>query len=242
MVPHADMIDQSLDNMPRFPEANDVPENISPDSRRPPNLNEQVCSRRSGSGGGGESEGDGGGSDEEGGSTSSLKTLVASHDSEADSGAEEDFPPSSDGREEHHQLDATVELPIVSQEARDIIEFLSRFGEVVNGARAFEFELNERGIVIGDQVLGDQADLSSSLVNGHSSDDRSVVSPDLRSLHSMSPGPGLGAWTEDMVMPEYHIVQVPIYLFSEDRNPLRLTPQRRYCRGLVASHLIIRDE
>jgi hypothetical protein len=66
-----------------------------------------------------------------------------------------------------------------------------------------------------------------------SNDPFSTVSSDIeiRSIHCVSPGPGLGAWTEDIVLEKYHFLD----------SPLRLTPQRRYCRGLVASHLVVRD-
>jgi len=71
-----------------------------------------------------------------------------------------------------------------------------------------------------------------------SSDEHSVVASDTRSVSRISVGPGIGDWTnEDFHFNELHWNE---YYFVV--RPLRLTPQRRYCRGLVASHMVVRDE
>lgn len=63
----------------------------------------------------------------------------------------------------------------------------------------------------------------------------SVFSPDSGSIRCISPGPGLGAWTEQEEVRDAPLV----YHFLV--RPLRLTPQLRYCRGAIASHLIMDD-
>jgi hypothetical protein len=85
--------------------------------------------------------------------------------------------------------------------------------------------------VVSEQILTRTNVSADSCVKGV----HSVYSTDARSVHCSSPGPGLGAWageeeTKDIAFEYYFLCR-----------PLRLTPQRRYCRGLVASHLILND-
>ncbi|KAK7182100.1 hypothetical protein DPSP01_008259 [Paraphaeosphaeria sporulosa] len=74
----------------------------------------------------------------------------------------------------------------------------------------------------------DYSDTADSMDNEPSSDAHSEMTADSRSVHPMSPGPGQGAWADL----EYHFLA----------RPLRLTPQAQYCRGVVASHLILDDD
>jgi len=230
--------------MPRFPETNEAPfqpnpETISPD--RPPQLNETTRSAARRCLGRREPEGDGGGgSENDGASTRSLATLVASNNSDADG----DFPLSSDGPEEHAHLEIfELELDeFTSRQTSDINEFVARLS-AMHGNEVLPFDGHVMGSdeqrvhVRGPYSRDYQDDLPSSLRNNHtrSSNERfSTISSDIdiRSVHCVSPGPGLGTWTEDTVVLErYHFLD----------SPLRLTPQRRYCRGLVASHLVVRD-
>lgn len=74
------------------------------------------------------------------------------------------------------------------------------------------------------------SDRADSMVNEPGSDAQSMFTADSRSIHPMSPGPGIGEWA---VLPyEYYFLA----------RPLRLTPQLQYCRGAVASHLILSDD
>lgn len=238
--------------MTGFPDANDMPNqpNISP--TRPPQLN--VCKCRCGCLCSGESEGDGGQGDRDGASVCSLETLVPSDHSDVDA----DFfaPPSTDGPEEQHtHLEALESNPHLDleplQQTRDINAFLARFSNIPNGhtPEAFSQLSFEQYMTTYEEQMShfhgppppyeeyihnynDDNDSPNSMRNECGSDEHhSVVSSELGSVHCISPGPGLGAWTEEGGLREYH--------FSG--NPLRLTPQRRNCRGLVARHLVVRD-
>jgi hypothetical protein len=73
-----------------------------------------------------------------------------------------------------------------------------------------------------------------------SEDIQSVVTANVRSCRCISPGPELGAWTsEEWALGDRRRPPVSDNLFLA--SPLRLTPLRRYCRGSVASHLVLRD-
>ncbi|OCL02356.1 hypothetical protein AOQ84DRAFT_187888 [Glonium stellatum] len=62
--------------------------------------------------------------------------------------------------------------------------------------------------------------------------DHSLASSGFLSVSCQTPGPGLGGWIEEIPITGYHFL----------KSPLRLTPQRRYCRGLVAAHLVLDDD
>ncbi|KAF2442552.1 hypothetical protein P171DRAFT_69426 [Karstenula rhodostoma CBS 690.94] len=72
------------------------------------------------------------------------------------------------------------------------------------------------------------SDTADSMDNEPGSDAHSEMTADSQPIHPMSPGPGLGAWADL----EYHFLA----------RPLRLTPQAQYCRGVVASRLILDDD
>ncbi|OCK83828.1 hypothetical protein K432DRAFT_379128 [Lepidopterella palustris CBS 459.81] len=79
-----------------------------------------------------------------------------------------------------------------------------------------------------------RAETPSSMTNEpDGSGDHSLASSTILSVRCGTPGPGLGGWTEEApLLPNYHFL----------KSPLRLTPQRRYCRGLVAAHLVLDDD
>lgn len=234
--------------MPRYPETGEAPyqpdpETISPD--RPPQLNERTRSAARRCLGGREPEGDGDSSgDNDGASTRSLDTLVASNEFDAD----EDFPPSSDGPEEHAHLEIfELELDnVASRETSDINEFVARLSTMRRNERlpfdGHGIGGDDHGLhVRGPYSRNHQDDLPSSMRNEHARSSNGGFSTmssdvDMASVHCISPGPGLGAWTRTEGM----VVVVERYHYFLD-SPLRLTPQRRYCRGLVASHLVVHD-
>lgn len=217
--------------MNRFPEVNEVPhqaaaEVLSPS--RPPQLNEAVCSCHCGCRCSAQREGEDGDQNEDGASTHSFDTLVASNRSEAD----ENFPLPSDGPESHVNADTfEAELPL-SRDSNGLVHIEG----VLNVTEIFRLgermiDLEERAFRLPQGLpFPDYDDYPDSMKNEpNGSDDHSVIASDSRSIRCISPGPGLGAWIDDMN--EYHFLE----------EPLRLTPQRRYCRGLVASHLVVRD-
>lgn len=214
---------------------------------RPPQLNSTVCSCQSGSGCNHELSGGSGRvvdvHGDDGASITSLDTLVASNNSEAD----ESSPPSPDGPEQHQQqqqqqqlVDETdafeLEAQLVSlweTTTASFEEIRARFGGSFNNRRE-RMRRTERALgLVGDH----DDDMPDSLMNEPlESGDHSVVVSDKGSVRCISPGPGVGAWTTDGLklgigMRKYYFVV----------SPLRLTPQRRNCRGLLAQHLVVGD-
>ncbi|KAF2467581.1 uncharacterized protein BDR25DRAFT_267112 [Lindgomyces ingoldianus] len=206
---------------------------------RPPQLNQTVCGCWSGSGCNhivDEGVDSGRSSSEDGASTQMLETLgVASDHSEID----EVFPPCSDDPEEHVSLESFAAQRSSFYPEEEIREIRTKFGGFLNSTEGFR--LSQHAIGIEERpmhvhrvhiLLHDGDDAANSMRNEpNSSDDHSIVTSENMSVRCMSPGPGLGSWIEDRVN-GYHFLD----------SPLRLTPQRRYCRGLVASHLVLRDD
>ncbi|KAF2118447.1 hypothetical protein BDV96DRAFT_386604 [Lophiotrema nucula] len=201
-----------------------TPEVIS--ANRPPQLNETVCGCRCGCGCSGLLEGDGG----DGGSTSTRETTLFDPD--------EEDPQSSDGPEAHVTPDMFAVRQALPWMVGDTREVPTRYGSFDYDNDGFR--PSQRVIGIEDQPLRPISDVryseisenDDSMVNGTASDTHSVITPNVRSIRPMSPGPGLGHWIGDTVHSENYFLA----------KPLRLTPQRRFCRGLVASHLVVRDD
>ncbi|KAF2187736.1 hypothetical protein K469DRAFT_105890 [Zopfia rhizophila CBS 207.26] len=208
--------------MPYFYDANEAPyqndlEEVSPD--RPPQRNTAVCGCRCGCGCG----------------------ILEGSESGNNDDDDQDFPLSSDGPEAHVKVAAfEVRQPsLPSWNGEEIREVRTRYGGYLNGTEGFRLSQH----VVGKEEdhpmwcyrgrnLHDHDDASDSMKNEpHGSDDHSTVTSEVISVRCMSPGPGLGTWAEDPRMSKYHFLA----------TPLRLTPQLRYCRGLVASHLILED-
>ncbi|KAF2739207.1 hypothetical protein EJ04DRAFT_355173 [Polyplosphaeria fusca] len=210
-----------LQNMP-------MPEMVSPD--RPPQLNGTVCGCRCGCGCDGDLGGEGN-CNEDRASVRTMETLVASEEVSDD---EEESPPSSDGPEQHIQDGFSIQQTQPWGHA-SFREIRARFGGYLHSAHSSErMDVMELpGLRLAQaSFMEDYDDLAHSMKNEPSSDVHSVVSSDARSVRCISPGPCLGAWVEDPGLKEYH--------FSS--RPLRLTPQRQFCRGLVASHLVLVDD
>jgi len=96
--------------------------------------------------------------------------------------------------------------------------------QFAEGTEAVERALLTRGFTAIHRV-----EAPSSTVNEpHHSDDHSSVSGvvEVIGVRCGSPGPGIGTWAN------YYFVQ----------SPLRLTAQRKYCRGLVTAHLVVHDD
>jgi hypothetical protein len=205
-------------------------ETVTPD--RPPQLNKTVCGCRCGRVQTGQVADDTGGrNDEDGASTHSLETLVASNQSEADA----EFPASPDA-----VTDRTSDGEhAMSGRQREVQEMQMRLGDFLGNVDILRAR---ESVVLGEELSlllfhpnAFEGSVNSMSVEPYGSDDHSMVSSGVRSIRSISPGPGIGAWTEDVDVD----LGMNTYHFRE--TPLRLTPQRRYCRGLVASHLVLHD-
>ncbi|KAH7124070.1 hypothetical protein B0J11DRAFT_329908 [Dendryphion nanum] len=216
--------------MSLFPDPNDRHATREPPSAtRPPHLNGTVCGCQSGSGCNHELGGDEVGDDHgEGASITSLETLVASNNSEAD----EIFPPSPDSPEQQFELELFEVQQLSPWEMASFEEIRARFGDSSN-----RFDRMSRI----QQILGlGDDDAPDSLKNeAFESGEHSVVVSEKESIRGMSPGPGIGTWAEGWTGGLNLELGLKKYYFIV--SPLRLTPQRRNCRGLVASHLIIGD-
>jgi len=91
----------------------------------------------------------------------------------------------------------------------------------------------DRMLIRRDGHLLGRAETPNSMANEpYNTKDHSLASSGFSSVSCETPGPGLGGWIEE--------IPVTGYYFS--KSPLRLTPQRRYCRGLVAAHLVLNDD
>lgn len=104
-----------------------------------------------------------------------------------------------------------------------------RHDHFAEGSEALERAMLARGFTAIRRV-----ETPSSTTNEpHDSDDHSSVSGEVgisTGFRCSSPGPGIGTWGKQLA--EYYFV----------KSPLRLTAQRRYCRGLVAAHPIVHDD
>ena len=143
--------------------------------------------------------------------------------------------------EQHVHIEAfAVRRPSSDQgNGINLREVRTRFGGFLNDMDGFR--LSEHAMGGGDGPVrvhqmcppADLDDAADSMRNEPcGSDDQSTAASDIRSVHCISPGPGLGSWAEEVRVNGYH--------FSV--TPLRLTPQRRHCRGLVASRFDFQDE
>ncbi|KAF2791551.1 hypothetical protein K505DRAFT_419056 [Melanomma pulvis-pyrius CBS 109.77] len=213
--------------MPRHYDAHEAPYQISPEilsPDRPPQLNETVngCGCRCGDRGVAE-EGDGGSNDGD-----NTSTLVGS-----EIALDEEFPPSSDGPEQHVNVGTFRASP--AEEVRQMNEVQTRFGVFENGAEGFRPTPH---MVAMEESLDDGMADSMNNEPPHSSDDQSAITSDARSVRCMSPGPGIGGWiAEEFQLNDCHFIEYHFLV-----KPLRLTPQHRYCRGLVSSHMVVPDE
>lgn len=186
-----------------------------PDGTRPPQLNQTVCGCRCGRGTGGVQESE---RDDEG--VDGLSTIVASDDSDM-----EEYVSCSGDTE----LNTTIEGPVPDPEYLAYVR--ARVEHFVNTT---EGALHVSGVDLPSHFPDQNVIFSDhdadSMRPEPSSDAHSVVTSDSRSIRPMSPGPGIGYWTHEDA--EYYF----------RARPLRLTPQHQYCRGLVASHLVMRDQ
>lgn len=212
-----------------------APPTANPD-KRPPQLNETICGCSCGCGCNGDLGGEG---IDQGGSVHTNDTLVEVSDDE-----EEEFPPSSDGPEQHAQDTFSIQRTQSWHQAT-LSEIRHRFGNQLHDAQGFQLNEHHRHLDVpafrlprAAFLLHDYDDMGCSVKNHPGSDDHSVISSDARSVRCISPGPGLGSWIErwegDAGLKEY-----PGHFSS---RPLRLTPQRQFCRGLVASHLVLIED
>jgi len=235
--------------MPRFPEANEHSYRQSPDisPNRPPQLNESNCSCHSRCAGcSGESEGDGGGT-RDGDNDSTLVGSEPDSNADADEDLHLNISP-SDGPEDHVVLEAFEETPTFCDEA--ITEFLARY---LSGSEESGFSehmhlisMDELAAHLRQTCSRGYDDDSISMQNhGGSEDQRSVMSSYAGSVTCATPSQmlrGLGdLFDDDGVLREFPYVGMNRNYFVGVGKPLRLTAQRRNCRGLVASHLVVRD-
>lgn len=226
--------------MPRFPETNEpTPETPSPE--RPPVLNECNCHRTGICVGGCGEQGGDSNDEDDGTSVSSLDTLVPSDSSETD-GPDEDhllLSANTEGAAGGAAL-SDVELPAESDLASDIYAFLARFrgsddGFVLEPCMVIDF--GQATFRPFSRSRYRDAGSPNSMRNERGTDEpRSSSASSGRRSRPLSPGPGMVAWADEALGLQ---LQLQEYLFTD--RPLRLTPQRRYCRGLVASHLIVCD-
>jgi len=184
----------------------------TPDGR-PPQLNITICGCRCGCGCGcGDREG-GGSSDDE---------------------ADEIFLERPFGQE---NMEQPSPLPFGGQVGIERIPtrhggfIMSREGfrpdQFAEGSEAVERALLARGFTAVRRV-----ETPSSTTNEpHDSDDHSSVSGvvEVIGVRCGSPGPGIGTWAN---LADYYFI----------KSPLRLTAQRKYCRGLVTAHLTVHDD
>ncbi|KAI8939963.1 hypothetical protein NX059_003688 [Plenodomus lindquistii] len=78
---------------------------------------------------------------------------------------------------------------------------------------------------------------SSMEVRSSASSDRSRAASAQGTVRMLTPGPGIGDWTND---PLRRVNRFPLaYYFLQ--TPLRLSPQYEHCRGDSLSHLIVPD-
>lgn len=198
-----------------------VHDNMSqPDATRPPQLNQTVCGCHCRCRSGSAQDGEDGSKDEDG-----VSTLAGSENS-----ADRDDHVSFSGET---ALNASFEGHMPTPTPSEYVaELRARIEQFIDAADGFQQTM---GTDMTSHILGQNRFLrdfdADSIRPEPSSDVHSVVTSDARSVRPISPGPGIGGWTKEIPEECYFLVR-----------PLRLTPQHRYCRGLVASHLVLRDE
>ncbi|KAF2277417.1 uncharacterized protein EI97DRAFT_457439 [Westerdykella ornata] len=213
-----------------LPENNDM---FEQDTGLPPVRNTRFCNCRSGCRCNRESQGEGGSEDGDG-DGGSQTTLVGSNSPGA--GQDESWTNTDEegehleglevDAEEVNRLTITelIEMVVARHEAQVVVGF----DEVGHVAEV-------------DEVAGRRPNSSAdSMVNNGSSAPRSEKSS---VRDTGSPGPHMEFWYEVEVN---NVVQLPRVaprqdFFLETKFPLRLTPQRRDCRGLVVQHLVIHE-
>ncbi|KAF2662735.1 hypothetical protein K491DRAFT_815 [Lophiostoma macrostomum CBS 122681] len=194
--------------MPYLHEASKGPyetETITPD--RPPQLNRTVCGCRCGRGQTGQIVDEAGGRND-GDDAEHLASPNAVVDE------------TSGGEREESSL-------------RELQEMETRLRDFLVGVDTLQTREGTSLILLDPYAF--EGSVNSMNVEPYGSDDYSVISSGVRSLRSMSPGPGIGAWIEEANM------NLGARSYHFRGTPLRLTPQRRFCRGLVASHLVLHD-
>ncbi len=197
-------------------DAHDAHNNASqPDATIPPS--QPVYGYRCGSGCGGSQEGDGGSREDD-----AASTLVASDESDVG----EVFPDHTADTGQSAGFDVPTPPPAAAAYTDEFLTRMERFISAEDAQHAIE--INNQ--VLHSSQMGMDQDMDS-MWNEPDPDGHSDIASRAASARCISPGPGLGAWADDYHL-EYHFVV----------RPLRLTPQHRYCRGLVASHLVLRDE
>jgi hypothetical protein len=225
--------------MPHFHEENayeappqTTPQTVSTD-RRPPQLNQTICGCRCGCGCNNDLGGEGNSEDRE--SVQTVETLVAMSDDG------EGLPSSSDGPGGHAPEDFSVQHTQSWRQA-SFGEIRNRFGGYIHDAQGLQLNgsMNDwASFRTRDRFPHSPDDMARSMKNNPDSDERSAISSDARSVRCISPGPGLGSWIEQAWEDEAGLMESPNHFSS---RPLRLTPQRQFCRGLVASHLVLIDD
>ena len=152
-------------------------------------------------------------------STQMLQTYNVSNRSRAD----ENSPSSSDGPEEHVNVEAFEMRRQPSNWREEGVPVVpTRFGGFSYGIEGFRVEKHAVGMEDGPiwshrgSCFFESWDGPDSMKNeAHSSDDGTVITSEVTSVHDgMSPGPGIGAWAEDDRVDGYHFLV----------GPLRLTP------------------
>jgi hypothetical protein len=217
--------------MTSYLEDKETPYQVNPETPdRPPQLNEAIkgCGCRC------RTRGTDGEDDERSNDEDDASTLVTS-DQDLDSG----FPPSSDGPEPH--VSVALFQPAPLQGTRQLSEGGTRIGIFENGVDGFQPSQPVVGImepVWPHRMPSFYEERADSLKNEYGSENHSVVEPDARTLSSMSPGPYIGVWSDE----ELRLAELHIHEYHFLVRPLRLTPQYRYCRGLVTSHMVVPDE
>jgi hypothetical protein len=202
-------------------EHHDVHDNLSqPDSTRPPQLNQTVCGCRCGRGSASVPEGDGGSNEDDGASTCAASD---------DYNMENDYVSFSGDTALNASFEGHIPDVVPFEYVADLRARVELFVNAVAGFHQTSGIDHPSHVVDYHGILREfDAD---SMRPEPSSDVHSVVTSDSRSIRPISPGPGIGGWAEEV--PEDHRPGI---------RPLRLTPQHRHCRGLVASHLVLRDE
>jgi len=203
-------------------------EMIGASDDRPPQLNTAICGCRCGPGCDcGDREG-GGSSDDEGAAARTQQTFDNTPNMDS---ADEILLERSFGQE---NTERASPLPFRGQVGIERIP--TRYGGFImsrEGFRPDQFaegtEAVERALLTRGFTAIHRVEAPSSTVNEpHHSDDHSSVSGvvEVIGVRCGSPGPGIGTWAN------YYFVQ----------SPLRLTAQRKYCRGLVTAHLVVHDD
>ncbi|KAF1995899.1 hypothetical protein P154DRAFT_526003 [Amniculicola lignicola CBS 123094] len=221
--------------MPFFPEHRETPHHASPEAvswNRPPQLNETVCGCRCGCGCSNVFLGSDG-ADDEGNRGSVFRDNRASVSDQSDIG---DDPLSPNGPEQHITLESfeSRRLSPLPLRENNVYEIQTRYGGYVNDVHGFRLSQRTVGQDPLPRLFRSRSrpvfENSPDSMNNESvnNEERSNATSGDVNIRCMSPGPGIGAWVDEG------------YYFHD--HPLRMTPQRRLCRGVVASHMVLRDD